>query len=78
MTLSHPLTCEVKKTVLFITHSLAEAVFLGDRVIVMTPRPGKVSEIVKLDLPRRRTTALRDDPKFISYVKHIRGSLGVL
>jgi NitT/TauT family transport system ATP-binding protein len=61
-----------------ITHSLAEAVFLGDRVIVMTPRPGKVSEIVKLDLPRRRTTALRDDPKFISYVKYIRGSLGVL
>ncbi len=68
---------ESKKTVLFITHSIAEAVFLGDRVIVMTPRPGKVSEIVKLDLPRPRTTALRDDPKFISYVKHIRGSLGV-
>ncbi len=69
---------EAKKTVLFITHSIAEAVFLGDRVIVMTPRPGKVSEIVKLDLPRPRTTALRDDPKFISYVKHIRESLGVL
>ncbi len=68
---------EAKKTVLFITHSIAEAVFLGDRVIVMTPRPGKVSEIVNLDLPRPRTTALRDDPKFISYVKHIRGSLGV-
>ena len=68
---------EAKKTVLFITHSIAEAVFLGDRVIVMTPRPGKVSEIVKLDLPRPRTTAMRDDPKFISYVKHIRGSLGV-
>lgn len=68
---------EAKKTVLFITHSIAEAVFLGDRVIVMTPRPGKVSEIVKLDLPRPRTTALRDDSKFISYVKHIRGSLGV-
>ncbi|MCH7914445.1 MAG: ABC transporter ATP-binding protein [Deltaproteobacteria bacterium] len=69
---------EAKKTVLFITHSIAEAVFLGDRVIVMTPRPGKVSEIVKLDLPRPRKTAMRDDPKFISYVKHIRESLGVL
>ena len=68
---------EAKKTVLFITHSIAEGVFLGDRVIVMTPRPGKVSEIVNLDLPRPRTTALRDDPKFISYVKHIRGRLGV-
>ena len=68
---------EAKKTVLFITHSIAEAVFLGDRVIVMTPRPGKVAEIVKVDLPRPRTTAMRDDPKFTSYVKHIRGSLGV-
>jgi len=68
---------EAKKTILFITHSIAEAVFLGDRVIVMTPRPGKVAEIVKLDLPRPRTTVMRDDPKFTSYVKHIRGSLGV-
>jgi NitT/TauT family transport system ATP-binding protein len=68
---------EAEKTVIFITHSITEAVFLGDRVIVMTPRPGKISEIVKLDLPRPRTTALRDDPKFISYVKHIREGLGV-
>ncbi len=68
---------EAKKTVLFITHSIAEAVFMGDRVVVMTPRPGKISEIVKLDLPRPRTTALRDDPRFVSYVKHIRESLGV-
>lgn len=69
---------EAKKTVLFITHSIPEAVFLGDRVIVMTPRPGKVSEIIAIDLPRPRTTAIRDDPKFISHVKHIRESLGVL
>lgn len=69
---------EAKKTVLFITHSIPEAVFLGDRVIVMTPRPGKVSEIVAINLPRPRTTAIRDDPKFISCVKHIRESLGVL
>ena len=68
---------EAKKTVLFITHSIPEAVFLGDRVIVMTPRPGKVSEIVNIDLPRPRTTALRDEPKFISYVRQIRKSLGV-
>jgi NitT/TauT family transport system ATP-binding protein len=68
---------EARKTVLFITHSIAEAVFLGDRVIVMTPRPGKVAEIVDVDLPRPRTTAIRDEPKFISYVKHIRQGLGV-
>lgn len=68
---------EAKKTVLFITHSIPEAVFLGDRVIVMTPRPGKVAEIIDIDLPRPRTTAIRDDPRFISYVKRIRQRLGV-
>ena len=68
---------EAKKTVLFITHSIAEAVFLGDRVIVMTPRPGRISEIIRIDLPRPRTTALRDNPNFVSYVKQIRENLGV-
>ena len=68
---------ESKKTVLFITHSIPEAVFLGDRVIVMTPRPGKVAEILKIDLPHPRATALRDDGKFIGYVKRIRERLGV-
>lgn len=69
---------EAKKTVLFITHSIPEAVFLGDRVIVMTPRPGKVAEIVNIDLPRPRATAVRDGSQFISYVKQIRQSLGVV
>lgn len=68
---------EAKKTVLFITHSIAEAVFLGDRVVIMTPRPGKVAEIMTIDLPRPRTTAVRDDSKFIAYVKQIRERLGV-
>jgi NitT/TauT family transport system ATP-binding protein len=68
---------EARKTVLFITHSIPEAIFLGDRVVVMTPRPGKVAEIVDIALPRPRTTAMRDDPKFIAYVKQIRERLGV-
>ena len=68
---------ESKKTVLFITHSIPEAVFLGDRVVVMTPRPGKVADIMPIDLPRPRTTALRDDQKFIGYVRKIRERLGV-
>ena len=68
---------DAKKTVLFITHSIPEAVFLGDRVIVTTPRPGKVAEVLKIDLPRPRATALRDDPRFIGYVKRIRERLGV-
>ena len=68
---------EAKKTVLFITHSIPEAVFLGDRVVVMTPRPGRVAEIIPIDLPRPRVTAGRDDPKFIGYVRKIRERLGV-
>jgi len=68
---------ESTKTVLFITHSIPESVFLGDRVIVMTPRPGKVAEILNIDLPHPRATAVRDDGKFIGYVKRIRERLGV-
>jgi NitT/TauT family transport system ATP-binding protein len=68
---------ESKKTVMFITHSIPEAVFLGDRVVVMTPRPGKVAEILPVDLPRPRTTAMRDDPRFIAYLRRIRERLGV-
>lgn len=68
---------EATKTVFFITHSIAEAVFLGDRVIVMTPRPGRIAEVIELDLPRPRKTELRDSPEFTSYVRHIRKSLGV-
>jgi NitT/TauT family transport system ATP-binding protein len=68
---------EAKKTVLFITHSIPEAVFLGDRVVVMTPRPGRIAEILKIELPRPRATAIRDDSRFIGYVKKIRECLGV-
>jgi NitT/TauT family transport system ATP-binding protein len=68
---------EAKKTVLFITHSIPEAVFLGDRVVVMTPRPGRIAEIMTIDLPRPRATAMRDDAKFIGYVRKIRECLGV-
>ena len=68
---------EATKTIVFITHSIAEAVFLGDRVVVMTPRPGKIAEVIDLDLPRPRKTEMRDTPEFTAYVRHIRKSLGV-
>lgn len=60
------------KTVFFVTHSIEEAVFLGDRVVVMSPRPGRVEEIFTIDLPRPRKLTLRDDPKFIEYARSIR------
>jgi NitT/TauT family transport system ATP-binding protein len=60
------------KTVLFVTHSIAEAVFLADRVVVFTPRPGRIAEILEIDLPRPRRLVLRGEPRFVGYVNHIR------
>ena len=63
---------EDRKTVVFITHSIAEAVFLSDRVIVMSPRPGKVAADITIDLPRPRRLSVREEPAFGRYVATIR------
>ncbi len=52
------------KTVLFITHSIPEAIYLSDRVLVMGPRPGRVVEELRIDLPRPRSPATMADPRF--------------
>ncbi len=62
---------ERRMTVLFITHSVQEAVFLSDRIVVMTPRPGKVDRIIDIELPRPRTMAMRDTPQFAAYTRQI-------
>jgi NitT/TauT family transport system ATP-binding protein len=62
---------EARMTVLFITHSVSEAVFLSDRVIVMTPRPGRIDRIIDIDLPRPRTLAMRETPEFAHYNREI-------
>ena len=62
---------ESRMTVLFITHSVPEAVFLSDRVIVMTPRPGRIDEVIDIDLPRPRTLAMRETPEFTGYNRQI-------
>jgi NitT/TauT family transport system ATP-binding protein len=59
------------KTIVFITHSITEAVFLSDRVVVMTPRPGRVDSVIDVDLPRPRRLTLRDDPRFAAYTRRI-------
>jgi NitT/TauT family transport system ATP-binding protein len=58
-------------TVFFITHSISEAVFLSDRVVVMSPRPGRVERIIDIDLPRPRRLALREEPKFNAYTREL-------
>ena len=62
-------------SVLFITHSTAEAVFLADRVIVLTPRPGTISDEFKIDLPRPRQLDIMNTERFGHYVRRVRAAL---
>jgi NitT/TauT family transport system ATP-binding protein len=65
------------KTVLFITHSIPEALLLADRVIVMTPRPGCVGEVIDVPLARPRSIETFSDPAFNALANHIRAELFV-
>jgi len=56
---------EAQKTVLFITHQINEAVYLADRVVVMSPRPGHIKDVFKVPFPRPRTLHLKRDPQFL-------------
>ena len=62
-------------TVIFVTHSIAEAVFLSSRVVVMTPRPGRIEKVVTIDLPRPRNVETREDPHFFELITAVREGL---
>jgi len=66
---------ETQTTVIFVTHSIAEAVFLSDRVVVMTPRPGKIERIIDVRLPRPRTGLTRESEDFFNLVRQVRACL---
>jgi NitT/TauT family transport system ATP-binding protein len=61
-----------RKTIIFVTHSIAEAILLSDRVCVMAARPGRIVEILEIDFPRPRTLAAREDLQFSAYTRHVR------
>jgi len=66
---------ETRATVLFVTHSVAEAVFLSSRVVVLSPRPGRIARVVEVDLPRPRTEKTRALPRFFELVTAVREHL---
>jgi NitT/TauT family transport system ATP-binding protein len=66
---------ETDTTVIFVTHSIPEAVFLSDRVVVMSPRPGRIERVVTIDLPRPRNIATRESPRFFALVTEVRECL---
>lgn len=63
---------QTHKTIIFVTHSLQEAVFLSDRVIVFSPHPGRVTSIVDIDIPRPRSLETKNDPHFTELVAKVR------
>jgi NitT/TauT family transport system ATP-binding protein len=63
------------KTVIFVTHSIAEAVYLSTRIVVMSPRPGRILEIIDCDLPKGRTLDARETPQFLEIAHKVRVAL---
>jgi NitT/TauT family transport system ATP-binding protein len=66
---------ETGTTLVFVTHSIAEAVFLSDRIVVMSPRPGRVETIIPVDLPRPRGPETRELPRFFELIAEVRHNL---
>jgi NitT/TauT family transport system ATP-binding protein len=62
---------ETHKTAMFITHQIDEAVYLADRVVVMTARPGRIRDVITVDIPRPRPLQVKRDPQFVKYVDEV-------
>jgi len=69
---------DTHKTIMFITHSIAESVFLSDRVVMMSPNPGSIIEVIEIDLPRPRPLSIRETSAFGHYASRIRDHFAAL
>lgn len=66
---------KTSKTVIFVTHSIPEAVFLSTRIVVMSPRPGRVTDVIDCELPRQRTLDIRETAAFLKIAQRVRQGL---
>jgi NitT/TauT family transport system ATP-binding protein len=69
------LWAKTNKTVIFVTHSIPEAVFLSTEIVVMSPRPGKIHDVIRSTLPRERTLDIRETPEFLKIAHRVRDGL---
>lgn len=69
------LWAKTNKTVVFVTHSIPEAVYLSTRIVVMSPRPGQIHDIIESDLPKERTLDIRETPEFLALANRVRDGL---
>jgi NitT/TauT family transport system ATP-binding protein len=65
------------KTVVFVTHSIPEAVFLSTRIVIMSARPGRIIDVIDCDFPRDRTIEIRETPEFVEIAHRVRMGLRV-
>ena len=69
------LWAETGKTIVFVTHSIPEAVFLSTRIVVMSPRPGRIIDVIDVDLPADRELGFRETPEFLAIAHRVRQAL---
>ncbi len=64
-----------RRTVVFVTHSIAEAVYLSSRIVIMSPRPGRIVKVIESPLPDARTLDMRDSTEFVQLAHEVREAL---
>ena len=69
------LWARTEKTIGFVTHSIPEAVYLSTKIVVMSPRPGRITDVIDSSLPKERPLDIRDSPEFISIAQRVRDGL---